>query len=71
MDFSYRKVIFVLLISVFFMSIYGCADVGRNISESVISEQIENPQQELNKLTAENKALKQEINLLKVEIHII
>ena len=68
MDFSYMKVILVLLISVFCMSIYGCADVGRNISESVISEQIENPQQELNKLTAENKALKQEINLLKVEI---
>ena len=69
MNFPYRKVILVLLISVLCLSIYGCADVGRNMSESVISGQLENQQQELNKLAAENEALKQEIDLLKVEIH--
>ena len=41
--------------------------MGRNSSESLISGQIERTQQELNELTAENEALKQEINLLKID----
>ena len=67
MNFPYRHVLLYLSISIFCSSIYGCVEVGRNSSESLISGQIERTQQELNELTAENEALKQEINLLKVE----
>ena len=67
MNFPYRHVLLYLSISIFCSSIYGCVEVGRNSSESLISGQIERTQQELNELTAENEALKQEINLLKIE----